>query len=73
MISTIITKSHEGVAYEWDAIDTAHNAYKRVGTVLRDNEGTWYAQDLKANFQRFETGTEAEREQAAKDWLDARS
>ena len=62
-------KWFEGQAYEWNAIDA--DGF-RIGTLILDNEGTWYAQDLKADFERFETGTDAERKAAAIAWLEAR-
>lgn len=63
------TKWFEDKAFEWEAHDAS--GY-RMGVLILDNEGTWYAQDLKANFERFETGTDGERMRAAIEWLEAR-
>lgn len=68
MTQLTATKWFQGEAFEWEVRANGH----RIGNVIKDNEGTWYAQDRKANFERFETGSDATRKQAAIAWLEAR-
>ncbi len=58
----------EGAAYEW----VAEGDGRRLGKLILDNQGTWYAQANNADFERFETGTDEERKAAAIEWLKAR-
>jgi hypothetical protein len=64
MISFTETMSVDGVACEWEVREDG----RKLGKILQDSEGTFYAQAPNADYQMFETGGS----DAAIEWLKSR-